>query len=160
MKEIPLTQGKVALIDDEDFELVSQYTWCAHKGRISYYALTNIRINKRNVTLPMHRLILGLKYGDPRQVDHQNHDTLNNQKHNIRICNHSQNQANRIAQKNGTSKFKGVYWYKRTKRWMARIWISGSTRFLGYFINEHDAALAYDVAAKKYFGEFAYLNFN
>lgn len=159
MIEIPLTQGKVALIDDEDFELVSQYTWCAKKGRISYYAYTNIRINKKNISLPMHRLILGLKYGDPQQVDHHNHDTLNNRKYNIRICNHSQNQANRIAQKTGTSKFKGVYWYKRTKKWMARIWVSGIHIFLGYHITENDAALAYDKAAKKYFGEFAHLNF-
>ena len=91
-------------------------------------------------------------------VDHINHDGLDNRKSNLRLC--TQRQNNQTQRPRGkTSKYKGVYWNKRAKKFMASICIDGKKKSLGYFIDEVAAAKSYDKAAKKLFGEFAYLNF-
>ena len=157
MIEIPLTQGKVALIDDEDYGLVSQYKWCASKSRGVWYAMANIRINGKYCHVKMHRLILGLCVGEGKNVDHIDHNTLDNRRCNIRICSISQNQHNQKPRK-ATSRFKGVHWHKRNKKWAASLHIISRRIYLGYFSAEVDAACAYNKAAKKYFGDFACLN--
>ena len=160
MKQIPLTQGKVALVDDTDYNELSQYKWCAQKTQGNFYATRKSpRINGKQSSISMHRQILQLEKGDKREADHKDHNTLDNRRANIRICTHQQNQKNQKRQLNTTSNFKGVCWYKLTKKWLARIMINGERKCLGYFRIEKEAALAYDVAAKKYHREFAYLNF-
>lgn len=157
MIEIPLTQGKVALIDDENYSLVSPYRWFAHKSRgtkDTYYAYTNIK----GKTIAMHRLILGAKPGE--EVDHINGDGVDNRNINIRICRSKDNKGNRRKGPGEfTSQYKGVSLNSQTGRWTACISKDGRNIHLGEFSVESDAARAYDKAAKEYFGEFAKANF-
>ena len=163
MREILLSQGKIALVDDDDFELISSHKWHAKMDRNTFYAKTHIRIAGRFATLHMHRLILGVSVG--LMVDHLNNNGLDNRRCNLRLANGSQNQWNsrkRQALK-GTavsSQYKGVNYKKAGKRWAAQIGMYGRRKHLGYFASEELAAQAYDEAAKKYFGEFARLNFS
>lgn len=164
MKEIELTQNKFALVDDEDFEWLSQWKWYAiYMSNIRNYYAT--RKSKRDLktykqkAIYMHRLIMGLKIGDNKQIDHINHNTLDNRKENLRICSRSQNHMNENPHINCSSKYKGICWDKRAGKWKAYIYINNKPRHLGYFRREIDAAEAYDKAAKKYFREFARLNF-
>jgi len=149
--EIELTQGKVAMVDDEDFEWLTQWKWCAHNTNGYWYAKSGAKPSIR-----MHQLLLDPPLG--YQCDHINNDGLDNRRVNLRLCTSSQNQQNRKPQSGGTSKFKGVHWYKNYKRWMAGIQINQERIFLGYFHSEIDAAQAYDKAALKYFGGFARTN--
>lgn len=161
MKQIPLTQNKFALVDDADYDWLNQWKWFAHKHHSgNFYAVRNYSIgNNKQTTIKMHRQILGLEKGDKRQGDHRNHFTLDNQRDNLRICTHSQNQMNQKSNRNSTSKYKGVSWDKLNKKWTAHIQINGQQKNLGYFHNEIFAAGVYDKAATREFGEYAYLNF-
>jgi len=155
MIEIPLTQGQVALIDDEDYELVSQYKWCArwNHNTKSYYAVTNIRKSDgTRTTLQMHRLIMDAKKGE--EVDHINHDTLDNRKSELRLCTRSENGRNRGAQENNTSGYKGVYWHKPMGKWCAAIKLKGKRIYLGYFQTPEEAHSAYCKAAQELHGDF------
>lgn len=153
MKEIKLTQGKVALVDDEDYNWVNQKTWQAQVNHCGiFYACSGYRREK------MHRVIMGLQKGDKRQVDHINHNGLDNRRCNLRICTNAQNCMNG-KRKGGTSKYKGVHLFKPKGKWYAQIEIGGRKHFfLGSYSTEEDAAIAYNNAAIKYFGEFAHLN--
>ena len=161
MREIPLTQGKVALVDDSKYEELSKYNWYAGQYQKNFYAMRNSSRKKgKHFMILMHRQILGLEYGDPRQTDHRDHNTLDNRRANIRICTNQQNSRNRKSNQNLTSQFKGVSWNKREKKWGSYIHINEKTRFLGYWNMEEVAALRYDMVAIREFGEFAHLNFN
>ncbi len=155
MKVIELTQGKVALVDDEDFEQLNRYKWCANKNFNNFYALRTVVLKGgRHKTIKMHREILGL--ADPKiLIDHRDGNGLNNQRENLRICTNQQNRRNSRKRKRTSSQYKGVSFFKRKKKWHARIGINGKLVPLGYFVNEEDAANAYAQAAKKYFGVFA-----
>lgn len=152
MKTIKLTQNKIALVDDEDFEYLNQFKWLCANG----YAIRKISINGKRKTIWMHRLIMNTP--DDMQTDHIHHDPLDNRKENLRICTRQQNGMNRKSNKNSTSKYKGVSWKKREKKWQSYIQINGTSKHLGGFKSEEDAALSYNQAATKYFGEFALLN--
>lgn len=155
MKTISLTKGQVALVDDEDFEYLNQWKWYAHRawGNSFYAARMNPRPNKKVIL--MHREV----FKDSRRCDHRDGNGLNNQKENLRPATKRQNGRNRGPQINNTSGFKGVSWCRKVKKWTVRIMYRKCYRFLGYFLNKHDAARAYDTAAKKYFGKFACPNF-
>jgi len=158
MKRIKLTQGQFTLVDDADYGELSKHKWFANKMRGVYYAARWSRpiYGKRHI-IPMHRQILGLEYGDPRQADHINHITLDNRHCNLRICTNQQNARNRKPNSNSSSIYKGVF-YHQNKKWEAYITINRKRKHLGFFSNEQKAALAYNKAAKRYFGEFACLN--
>ena len=155
MPIIPLTQGRVALVDDEDFVELNEFKWYANKMRgNTYYAVRNISPRK---AIRMHRVILGAISG--QEVDHIDHNGLNNQRENIRLCSRAQNQMNQQKQKNTSSQFKGVSWHKQDKKWRTRITHRGQEIFLGLFKNERVAARTYDKKARELFGEFAKTNF-
>jgi len=161
MQKIPLTQGQFALVDDSDYEFLSQWKWYAHKHSSGdFHAMrASPRKNGKEYSIYMSRQILGLKHGDKRQADHINHNTLDNRQSNIRICTNQQNSFNRKSISNTSSKFKGVSWYERCKKWQAHIQMDRKRKHLGLFRSEKKAALAYDFAAKSLYGEFACLNF-
>lgn len=154
MRKIKLTQGKWAMVDDEDYGWLSQWRWHAIKTPYTFYVVRNSpKVKGRQNTIRMHRQILTPKIG--QLVDHINHNGLDNRKENLRFCGHSQNQFNKRKWKNTTSKFKGVSWQRAVGkwrgRWKAQIRISYKLIYLGVFINQIEAAQAYDCAAKKYF---------
>lgn len=166
--KIPLNKGKVALIDSADFELVSKYKWCAHLHHTKkrHYAMSHdpnqyyIK-SKSQVVIKMHRLILGLT-DSSILVDHKNRNSLDNRRCNLRTCSVGQNNSNTDKRKNTISKYKGV---RRsfvrgsgTLRWRAIISVNNKRKHVGVFDNEIDAAIAYNIAAKAYHGEFASLN--
>lgn len=154
MKIIKLTQNQIALIDDDDYERVNQYRWCAkwHKKLKSFYAGRTDYTNSKQKTILMHRFILNII--DPKiLVDHISHYTLDNRKENLRKCTHQQNMYNRKIQ-NHSSKFKGVTWHKQKKKWQAQIRIN-KLIYLGSFDTELDAYHARLEAEKIYHGEFA-----
>lgn len=157
MKRIPLTKGMFALVDDEDFKEVSKHKWYASKT--TYGPFRAIRgMTKTGKNIYMHRQIMNVPAN--LLVDHRNHNTLDNQKTNLRVCTRSQNGMNAKKCKNPTaSKYKGVYWDKGTGKWRTAICKAGKIFRLGRFSSEVVAAKAYDRKAVELFGEFAYLNF-
>jgi hypothetical protein len=165
MKKIELTRGQFAFVDDEDFEELRKYKWQAHFSKTkkeSYPSRTDYSNGKKYMA--MHRQILGLI--DSRiQVDHIDGNPLNNQRSNLRIATNGQNAQNKKKHSDCSSKYKGVGWKKESNKWRARITrpaifnIPAETIDFGYFTNEIEAAKAYDMAAKVFFGRFARLNF-
>lgn len=162
MKQIPLTQGKFALVDNEDYDILIQWNWYAVKKENTFYARSN---PKQGITpIRMHRLIMGLNIGDERVIDHINHNGLDNQKHNLRICTQSENGRNRRPNKNKILP-KGVIFVNKPKQkyYQAQIIVKSKFIYLGCFKHTPEgiieAAKCYDEAAKKYHGEFANLNF-
>jgi hypothetical protein len=151
VKEIPLTQGKVALVDDEDFERVNRFKWCATKSKYSHYARRTLK------SISMHRMIISAPSGF--DVDHINGNGLDNRRENLRICTRSQNQWNMNNVRKGSSNYKGVSWNKCALKWAAIIQKNYKTYFLGYFESEIEAAENYDAKARELFGPFAKTNF-
>jgi hypothetical protein len=154
---IPLTQGKFAIVDAEDYGQLSRHKWQAQSRFGTFYAKRKVRRS----THYMHREIL--KPPDGLICDHKDHNGLNNRKGNLRLCTQAQNVRNRRPNKSSSSRYKGVTREKRreksTRKWRAQIRFNGKLRHLGIFRNEIDAAVAYDRRAAELFGEFAWLNF-
>lgn len=159
MREIKLTRGKVALVDDEDFEFLNQWKWCAHKEHKNgnYYAYRTLNLSKtKKVTIIMHRVIAGLKNSNIH-IDHINGNGLDNQRSNIRVCTNAQNLMNKGSYKNNSTGLKGVY--SKFGYYVARIRHQGNEVYLGKFNCKTCAAFAFDLAAVKLRGEFARTNF-
>jgi hypothetical protein len=157
-RRIPLTQGKYAIVDPEDFERLNKHKWYALKNTNTFYATRKKRIGKKYVSIGMHREILNPP--DHLVVDHINHNGLDNRKANLRLATCAQNSYNRRQlRKNKSSKYIGVSWKQWTKKWAVIIGHKRKYIIVGYFKDEIQAAKAYDKAAKKYHGEFATLNF-
>ncbi len=152
VKAIPLTQGKYALVDEEDYERVNKYNWgiTKTKYRNIFYA--------KNFHVKMHRFIMGVT--DPQvHIDHINHDGLDNRKVNLRACSSLENSFNSRSRENTSSKYKGVEFIKKSGKWKANICKQQIEYPLGHYKTEEEAARAYDVKAKELFGDFANLNF-
>ena len=152
MKEIKLTQGKTAIVDDEDFKELSKFKWYCNHG----YAVRCIALETgRQKTAWMHTAIMGEQKG--LEIDHINGNPLDNRKENLRHVTHAQNQCNSIA-RGGSSKYKGVCWKKERGKWFVQIQKNGKRCHLGYYKTEQDAAIAYNEAALIHFGAYARLN--
>jgi len=154
MQKIELSQGKFALVDDDDYDELKKYNWHVANG----YAVRNAKVSKgKQKSQRMHRLITNCPAD--MNVDHINHDKLDNRKDNLRICSTAENLRNQQMQSVAkTSRFKGVYFNKNTNKWMAQIQSDDKRKYLGLFENEIDAAIAYNNAAIAMFGEFALIN--
>ena len=159
--KISLTQGLFALVDDEDAEIVNQYKWYTQRCKNLLYAVKAVPTgNGKQAKLFMHTFLTGFKI-----TDHIDGDGLNNCRENLREATRIENGMNKRKRPGTTSPFKGVYWYKKTKRFKAQISVpsrvggNGKRKNLGYFLNESEAAQAYDNAARELFGDFAALNF-
>ncbi len=158
MKEITLSHGLVTLVDDEDFETLKQYSWWAHPNGHTRYALRHVYEGDRRTTIGMHRQIMNAPKG--AVVDHMNHNGLDNRRENLRICTPAENGRNsRPHSQSKSSRFKGVYWNTKVRKWRAEIQVDCARIYLGTFNNEFEAANAYDHAAMRCHGEFAWLNF-
>lgn len=158
MKTINLTKGYKAIVDDEMYDYLNQWNWRAHvKPNGQVYAVREDWNggNRRNIL--MHRLIMGT-LGTKQQVDHINHDALDNTKGNLRIVSNQQNQMNSTS-RTGSSKYKGVSWNKAINKWTAHIKENGIKHHIGCFESQEEAAKAYDTEAIRRFGEYADPNF-
>lgn len=151
---IPLTQNQNAIVDAADYEWLNQWNWQAawREACKSFYA--HRTQHTHGEFIGMHSLIMNCK-----NVDHKNHDTLDNRRGNLRRCTTSQNHYNRAKAPSNKSGFKGVCWSKEMHKWVVQIKVAKKNTVVGYFTSVEDAARAYDEAAKKLHGEFAYLNF-
>lgn len=158
MKEIQLTNGGFALVDDQDFEYLNQWKWRQHKmGRGTYVdRQAKKREGLASRSVYMHRAIL-LVTDRKILVDHIDHNCLNNQRSNLRLCTKGQNGINKYSYR-GMSKYKGVSWRKKQKMFAAQIRVNYKLIHLGFFDTEEQAAIAYNAAAVKHFAEFACLN--
>lgn len=154
MKLIPLTKGLYATVDDEDYEYLSKFNWCANKGakHKTYYAVRGTRKQGKYRRIFMHRVIAQARTGET--VDHRNHNTLDNQRENLRVGTQALNLLNRLPAKDGKSRYKGVSFYTPTLQWVAVF----RGQHIGYFNNEVDAARAYNATAKAAGGDWALLN--
>lgn len=146
----------LALVDDEDFTRVDQFNWYADKIGSTYYAKRRVRDGGKSTTISMHRFITNTESG--MDVDHKDKNGLNNQKSNLRVCTRSQNMWNQRPQKNGKSKYLGVSFDKRDKKWKAQICTHYKRKVIGRFNSEDDAAMAYNSYARHLHGEFAHIN--
>lgn len=155
MKKIQLTQGKVALVDDEDYEDLNKFKWFAWKGKLTFYARRNERQQDgKQKTIQMHSQIMKCPPG--MEIDHRNHNGLKNQRSNLRIATRAQNMCNRTPR--GHSKYLGVF-KKQNGEIYSQIKTKGIIIRIGSFKTEVEAARAYDRKAKEIHGEFANLNF-
>lgn len=155
MKEIPLTQGKTTLVDDRDYEMLTQYKWCAGYNPTSKRWVA-MRRNSDNKIELMHRLIMGSPNG--MLIDHTNHNALDNRRVNLRLCTHRGNAGNSRIPINNTSGFKGVDYHKKMHSWRAQIWDDRTRVTVGFYATPEMAAAAYDQAAREHFGSFALTN--
>ena len=162
MKEIKLSNSeKTALVDDADYDALRVYKWRLTRSYNQCYAVRSAYVRElidgKKREIKMSNQIMNPP--DGFEVDHIDRNGLNNQRQNLRICTHQQNIWNRQSQKNSKSKYKGVSWHKGNKMWQATITAGGKQIPLGYSRDETEAAQLYDKAAKKYFAEYAVLNF-
>lgn len=151
-KEIQLSKGFVALVDDEDYEFLMQWNWYISGDR--RYA---VRSNGHGYLLMMHNAIQERKQGF--MTDHINGNGLDNRRSNLRYATPRQNGYNAKKRPNCTSQYRGVSWNKEMKLWYARVGVDGKQTVIGKFTNELEAARAFDAAARIHHGEFARLNF-
>lgn len=151
---VELTKGYFAIVDDEDFDYINQFSWHVVITKNNKYAAGNIK----GKTVQMHRLILNASKN--KFVDHKNMNGLDNRKNNLRLCNRSQNRMNTLKPCNSkSSKYKGIHKCSSKKNpWRSQIRLNGKIYHLGCFKTKKEAALAYNKAAKKLFKEYANLN--
>lgn len=153
VRTIQLTKGMVAIVDAEDYPYLSRFKWHAVKCKNGWYAHTQIN-GRRKL---MHRLILGSLRGD--RTDHRDGNGLNNRRDNIRKCSVIQNaRGYRTLRSSKPTPYRGVTLLSSGK-WQAKITVCGSEKYLGSFKDDRSAAMCYDVAARRHFGEFASPNF-
>ena len=150
---VELHDGQRAIVDQEDWHIVSIRKWSAIKSANKTYAAHVERINGKIKTTYMHRLIHGSKPGE--SVDHKNGDSLDNRRANLRTATRAQNMQNVGVTKANSSGYKGVNWNVATSKWHARISLNGKRLHLGLFDSAEDAHAAYVAASQRLHGDFS-----
>lgn len=156
MRQIPLTKGKYALVDDEDYDFLVELP---NSSRGSKWRVNNMgyaQLNINNTYILMHRLVADTPTG--KDVDHINRDRLDNRQSNLRICTAQENRRNSAINSNNTSGTTGVHYKPARNKWQARITVSYRRISLGYYVNQEDAVNARQLAVSKYFKDFAPIN--
>jgi hypothetical protein len=154
MKKIKLTKSKFALVDNSDFEELNKYKWYCFKYGNTYYAMrSSNRIKGKQTVIKMHRFLMNPLKG--QQIDHVDGNGLNNQRKNLRICNHSENQRNKKIYKSNISGFKGVSWNKNANKWQSFIRVDSKRIHLGYFKSKLSAFETYCKASVEFHGKFS-----
>ena len=143
-KEIPLSQGGFAIVDEDDYEQISRFNWHSYPGHNTLYARRVFWAGKKTHNVDMHRVILNPSPGF--EVDHIDGNGLNNLRSNLRIVTRRGNAQNRHMIK--TSRHPGVHWHKQRGKWVAEIRYNGRRGYLGLFEIEEDAATTYRVACE------------
>ncbi|MCL2925329.1 MAG: hypothetical protein MGF17_12115 [Trichodesmium sp. MAG_R04] len=151
-KKILITRGQIVIVDEQDYQELSQHKWYLIDG----FAARTIKKNDKRTTIYMHRVIMDAPMGI--SVYHINHNKLDNQRENLRLVKGSARMHRRPSVKH-SSKYRGVYWCKDKCKWIAEIKVYKKQIRLGRFEVEKDAAVAYDEAARKYYGSLARTNF-
>ncbi len=155
--KIPLSQGRFAKVDPEDYIWLSQFRWSAKVGPNAIYAVRTVQVRGRSKRIYMHRQLMNTP--DGLVCDHINHDGEDNRKANLRNCTISQNNANRRCSPNASSRYLGVSWDRHRNKWECQIKKDGVAKNLGLFDSEEATARAYDAAAWALHGVYANLNF-
>lgn len=150
--KIELTQGQVTLIDDVDYEYLSQWKWRANWHRKRFRAMRNSDENK---AIYIHTVIAERMGIDHRRIDHIDHNSLNNQRSNLRFATGSQNSHNRGPQSNNTTGVKGVWFHKQRGRYVAEITVEGQKYYLGLFDTVPEAEKIVIAKREELVGEFA-----
>ena len=157
MRKIKLTKGKYTLVDDSDYQSLNKHKWYAWTpNQRDFYAIRDKMANRKRIQIRMSRFLINAEKG--QIVDHINHNTLDNRKNNLRICNRKENAQNMKKPSSNKSGYKGVSWFKTRNKWRVAIVFNGKQIHAGYFENILDAAKAYNAAATKFFGKFAHIN--
>ena len=156
MKRIPLTQNEFALVDNEDFKMISKHKWYCVRNKGNNYARRNVGVKPNRSSIEMHRVVLKCPNG--MVIDHINGNSLDNRKKNLRVCTQAENTRNRIQRRSCKNKFKGITFHKHSKVWHAQICINYNNIYLGSFKNQKSAAIAYDAYAKRIHKQFARTN--
>lgn len=154
-REIPLTRGQVAIVDEGDYDYLMQWKWHACWGPVlkAFYAARMYQVDRQRVHVQMHRLLLGLEKGDKRVVDHKNHNTLDNRRSNLRICTQAQNLCNMRMRPTNTSGYTGVSWTKNNK-WQVSFKFNKKNYLFGQFDSLEAAAAVYKARSYEIRGEF------
>lgn len=152
MKRIKLTQGKFALVDDDDYLWLNQFKWCVSKRRHLFTAVRRLPDSAKGVRgklILMHHALM-----NDKPIDHINGNPLDNRRSNLRVCTQSENACNRGPRVDNTSGFKGVSLCSRAKKWVMEIQFKGK-RIRKRFLTKQEAIEAYKKAAIELHGEFA-----
>jgi hypothetical protein len=155
MKEIPLTRGLTAIVDDADYERLSKFKWRADACGYAVRDIPHPRRPGRKTVEFMHRALLGLPFGDKRQGDHRNTCRQDNRRENLRVATNAENNRNKRLTKDNTSGLKGASWHSRDRKWLSQIQLNGKNVHLGRFDSAEEAHAAYCKAAREFHGEFA-----
>jgi hypothetical protein len=160
MKKIRLTQEKFALVDNCDYDYLTQWKWCAHKSWRSidtFYASRSVWRNGKCKYILMHRVIMQRMGYNWKQVDHINRDSLDNSRKNLRNA-RNKNAQNASLRQDNRSGYKGVSWNKAQRMWISYIYCNHQWKYLGRYNTAKEAAIVYNKAARKFFKKFAVLN--
>jgi hypothetical protein len=158
MKEIPLSKGMIAIVDDEDYDYINQWSWnySPSRHRRTGYAVRGMTVDGKYKNIKMHREVL--RPADNMEVDHVDGNGLDNRRANLREATRSQNQQSKGKPRNNTTGYKGIYYSENKGKWRAQIGYGGKGHKLGWYKTIEGAAKAYNRAAIKYHKEFAVLN--
>jgi hypothetical protein len=160
MRLIDLTRGQAAIVDAEDCEILSAFKWYAKFSPFtsSFYAVRKATIDGKRTTILMHREIFGAHHGE--KIDHQNRNTLDNRRGNLRVASSRQSVLNqRLLTARNRSGYRGISLDQNAQRWRAQIKVKGKQIHLGFFNTAQEAARVYDAAARQYHEGFTSLNF-